>query len=171
MRRFDEFVALHESLTARPDVDLRRLWACGLGAAFVAAGMAFTWTLVLRGLFGIPVPAGGSDLGPELAAGVYAACAAMVAFQATALLHVLSAVAARPVRAFCWIAGLAVLIMSLLPLTARGPFDVAAATGGLNLAGGSIIIAMLATVTAISLRRRRPPPPSSPRPPLLPGGW
>ncbi|KAB2346553.1 hypothetical protein F8566_24215 [Actinomadura rudentiformis] len=143
-----------------------------MGTAFVAAGLAFTWILVLRGLFGIAVPAGGSALDPEAAAGTYAACTAMAAFQATALLHVLTAVAARPVRAFCWIAGLAVLIMSLMPLTLRGSFDVAAATGGLNLVGGSLIIALLATVTALSLRRRRPPPPPpSPRPPLLPGGW
>ncbi|GAA2585170.1 DUF6069 family protein [Actinomadura fulvescens] len=172
MSRFDEFVALHESLTARPDVEPRRLWACGLGVAFIAAAMVFTWTIILRGLFGVPVPVGGSDLGPEHAAAAYAVCAIVATFQATALLHLMIMVAARPLRAFCAMAGLAVLVVSLLPLTFRGPLGIAAATGGLNLVGGSVIVTLLATVTAISLRRREPPPsPPSAWPPRLPRGW
>ncbi|MFG2003043.1 DUF6069 family protein [Spirillospora sp. NPDC048911] len=172
MSRFDEFVSLHESLTTRPKVDLRRVWACGVGTAFIAAGMMFTGVLLLRGLFGIAVPVGGSGLDPEPAAATYATFAGAATLQTTALLHILAVAAARPVRAFCWIGGLAVLMVSLLPLTLRGSFSVAAATGLLNLVGGCVVVALLATLTTALLRRRDPPPPPSPpRHPLLPGGW
>ncbi|MEU5882280.1 hypothetical protein [Spirillospora sp. NPDC047279] len=176
--RFDDFLALHESLSSRPQVSLRRLWLCGLGVAVLAAVTVFAGVLALRSLLGIEVPAGSGGMTAEAAATTYGVCALAATVQATALLHVLIAVAARPIRAFCWIGGLAVLLVTILPLTLRGAWDVALATGALNLVGGAGAVALLAVVAAASLRHPGPPrPPRSPAPPgpkpppFLPGGW
>lgn len=152
MTRFEEFMTLHESMSARPEVDLRRLWWSGLGAALVAAAMTFTGVMVMRGVFGIQVPIGGGDLAPHLAGATYAVCAVAATLQATALLHVLIAVAARPVRAFAWIGGMAVLIVTLLPLTLQGSLDAALATAAINLAGGAVIVGLLASVANSAVR-------------------
>ncbi|MBO2451975.1 hypothetical protein J4573_33150 [Actinomadura barringtoniae] len=152
MTRFEEFMTLHESMSGRPEVDLRRLWWSGLGAALVAAAMTFTGVMVMRGVFGIQVPIGGGDLAPHVAGATYAVCAVAATLQATALLHVLIAVAARPVRAFAWIGGMAVLIVTLLPLTLQGPIDAALATAAINLAGGAVIVGLLSSVANSALR-------------------
>jgi hypothetical protein len=58
------------------------------------------------------------------------------------------------VRAFAWIGGIAVALLTILPLTLRGPFEAALATSAINLAGGTGVVALLCAVVASA---RRPP--------------
>lgn len=93
----------------------------------------------------------------QAAALSYAVCALAGTIQATALLHVLVVTAARPVRAFTWIGAIVVLLLTAIPLTLRGP-PVAAvlATSGLNLVGGTVMVTVMAAITAALLHRPGP---------------
>jgi hypothetical protein len=97
------------------------------------------------------VPAGTAAL-------TMALCGSVAALQATALLHVLIAVAARPVRAFACIGAMAVTLATLLPLTLRVPPDAALGTAALNLAGGSAAVGLLGAVAGACARWPEPPP-------------
>ncbi|GLZ13207.1 hypothetical protein Acsp04_34420 [Actinomadura sp. NBRC 104425] len=158
MARYRRFVALHEAFSQPPQVNERRLWLGGAGVSAAAAGMAFAGVLVLRGLFGFDVPAFGGHQGRAVpVATTYALCAAAAGLQATALLNVLATVAVRPVRAFGWIGALAVLLLTLLPLTVRAPLDDALATAALNLVTGCLITGSVAAAGAWSMSWPQPP--------------
>ncbi|GAA4072340.1 DUF6069 family protein [Actinomadura miaoliensis] len=161
MARYRRFIALHEAFSLPPDVNERRLWLSGAGVSAAAAGTAFAGVLVLRGLFGFDVPVFGGGQGRAVpAAATYALCAAAAGLQATALLNVLASVAVRPVRAFGWIGALAVLLLTLLPLTVRAPLEDALATAALNLLTGCLITGSLAAAGAWSTSwPPRPPVP------------
>ncbi|MFF0523566.1 hypothetical protein ACQPZ8_13625 [Actinomadura nitritigenes] len=152
-RRYQEFVALHEEISAGSGLPLRPLWWAGTAAALAAGGTAFAAVMGLRGVFGLDVPvfAGGhTAAGP--AATSYALIAVAGTIQATALMHLLLATAARPVRAFAWIGGFAVVLLTILPLLLNGPLDAAVATACVNLVGGTSVVVLLAGVVAASSR-------------------
>ncbi|MGH3244041.1 MAG: hypothetical protein ACRDNL_26930, partial [Spirillospora sp.] len=46
------------------------------------------------------------------------------------------------------IGAIAVVLLTILPLTMNGPFDAALATAGINLAGGSAVVVVLSAVVA-----------------------
>ncbi|TDC55604.1 hypothetical protein E1281_11770 [Actinomadura sp. KC345] len=148
-RRYEDFVALHEEISARSAPPLRQLWWTGAAAAFAGAVLSFAAVIGLRTMFGVQVPVfAGEHTAAEPAAASYALCAAAAVIQATALMHLLLATAARPVRSFAWIGGIAVALLTILPLTLKGPFDAALATAGINLAGGTSVVVVLSAVVA-----------------------
>lgn len=154
MARYIDFVRIHQEATAESAVAVRRIWWVGVAFAVIAAGLAYAIVLALRGLLDVPVPVfARSEVSTQAAALSYAVCAMAGSIQATALLHILAATAARPVRAFTWIGGIVVLLATLIPLTVPGaPPGAVLATAGLNLAGGTAMVAVLASVAAATLR-------------------
>ncbi len=159
MSRYQEFVRLHEAMSERPQVRVTRLWACGFGAALTVAALMLGGVGLLRGLFGIEAPAFIPDDIPTMtAAFTTALCGAAAVLQATALLHVLLVVAETPVKTFAWVGAAAVSLATLLPLSLRIPPDVALATAGLDLAGGTAAIVLLGAVANACLQWPEPPP-------------
>ncbi|MQY08234.1 hypothetical protein [Actinomadura macrotermitis] len=154
--RFTDFLALHDALAERPGVDLRRVWLCGLACASAASALAAASVLLLHGLLRVEVPVF-TATGTDTAALAYGICAGAMTVQATALLHVLVATAARPLRAFCWIGAMIVVLVTLLPLSADAPASAIIATALLDWAGGSGVIATLAAVAALSRGPGRDP--------------
>jgi hypothetical protein len=158
MARYQEFVRLHEAMSERPRVHVRRLWACGLGTALIVAVLMLGGVGLLRGVLGIEAPvfvAGG--VSSATAAFTTAMCGAAAVVQATALLHVLMVVVERPARTFAWIGAMAVTLATLLPLSLRIPPDVALATAGLNLVGGAAAVGLLAAVANACFQWPDPP--------------
>ncbi|SFN45225.1 MULTISPECIES: hypothetical protein [Actinomadura] len=152
-RRYEDFVALHEEMSADARRPFRALWWAGISAALAGAGLAFVAVVALRAMFGVEVPVfAGDSAGTAPAATSYALCAMAATVQATALMHLLLSSAARPVRAFAWIGGFAVVLLTVLPLVLRGPFDAALATSAVNLAGGTAVVVLLSAVVACSRR-------------------
>ncbi|MER7543323.1 hypothetical protein ABTW95_10010 [Spirillospora sp. NPDC127506] len=151
-KRYEDFVALHEEIAAAESgPPLRPLWWTGISASLVGGGLAFAAVMALRAAFGVEVPVfAGGHTPAAPAATSYALCAMAATIQATALMHLLLATAARPVRAFACIGAIAVFVLTVLPLTMRGPFDAALATSGLNLAGGTAVVVLLSAVVGAS---------------------
>ncbi|MFI0350529.1 hypothetical protein [Actinomadura sp. 9N407] len=164
MAQYEEFVRLHEEISARPGVHARRLWLCGLGAATIVAALMFAGVGLIRGVLGVPMPVFiGSGVGTDAAALAYGLCAIVGALQATALLHLLIGVAERPVRAFVWVGGMAVALATLLPLTLRVPAAAALTTSALHLTGGTALVGLLAAVAPACMHPRRPRQPRNRR--------
>ncbi|GAA4237589.1 hypothetical protein GCM10022254_50050 [Actinomadura meridiana] len=156
VRRYEDFVALHEQISTGSGPPLRPLWWTGISAALGGGILAFAAVVALRTMFGIEVPVFAGDHSATVpAATSYALCAIAGTIQATALMHLILASSARPVRAFAWIGAIAVALLTILPLTLNGPFDAALATAGINLVGGSAVVVVLSAVVAGS----RPFPP------------
>ncbi|XVQ08978.1 hypothetical protein ACQP1W_41555 [Spirillospora sp. CA-255316] len=158
MARYEEFVRLHEAFSARPRVHARRLWACGAGTAMIVSALMFTGVALVRGGLGIDAPVFvGARASTETAALAYGVSALIASVQATALLHVLLAMAERPVRAFVCLGAMAVTLLTLLPLTLRIPASSAWATAALNLVGGVALVGLLAVVAraCVTWPRRR----------------
>ncbi|MGP4023617.1 hypothetical protein [Actinomadura sp. 3N407] len=148
-KRYEDFVALHEEISARSGPPLRPLWWTGGFAALAAGVLAFAGALGLRTMAGVEVPVfAGEHTAAEPAAASYALCAMAATIQATALMHLLLAASARPVRAFAWIGGIAVALLTILPLTLKGPLDAALVTSGINLVGGTAVVVLLSAVVA-----------------------
>lgn len=163
-QRYEDFVALHEEMSAGSGRPFRALWWTGISAALAGAGLAFVAVVALRAEFGVEVPVfAGGHAATTPAATSYALCAMAATVQATALMHLLLSSAARPVRAFAWIGGIAVALLTILPLTLRGPFDAALATSAINLAGGTAVVVLLAAVVACSRRSPWEGPPGRAR--------
>ncbi|MFV2178586.1 hypothetical protein ACFHW2_35855 [Actinomadura sp. LOL_016] len=157
-RRYEDFVALHAEYSSEPEPPLRQLWWTGLACAVGGALLTFAAVLGLRGMFGIEVPVfAGTDVAVEGAATSYALCVLAGTVQGTALMHLLLAGAARPVRAFAFIGGLAVAIMTVLPLLLNGPPVARIVTAGINLAGGAAVVVLLCAVVSASMSFRPGP--------------
>ncbi|MEV3920680.1 hypothetical protein [Actinomadura coerulea] len=154
-RRYEDFVALHEEISREGlGAPLRPLWWTGISAALVGGGLAFAVTIGLRSAFGVEVPVfAGGHTAAAPAATSYALCATAAVIQATALMHLLLSSAARPVRAFAWIGGIAVALLAILPLTLHARLDAALATSAINLAGGTAVVALLCAVVAATSRQ------------------
>ena len=153
---YEEFVRLHESLSARPRVRAGRLWACGAGTALAVAVLMFTGVVLVRGGLGVEAPVFGERVGTRSAALAYGLSGLVASLQATALLHVLLSTAERPLRAFVWLGAMAVMVLTLLPLTLRVPASSAWGTAALNLAGGATVVFLLGAVARSCVVRERP---------------
>ncbi|MFI0485013.1 hypothetical protein [Actinomadura sp. 9N215] len=158
-RRYEDFIRLHEEISRASGPPLRPLWWTGAAAALGGGLLAFAAVVGLRTMVGVEVPVfAGGHTAAMPAATSYALCAMAGTIQATALMHLLLASSARPVRAFAWIGAIAVALLTILPLTLKGPFDAALATAGINLVGGTAVVVLLSAVVAGS----RPFPPDAP---------
>ena len=133
-------------------VNVTRLWSGGLATAIVAALVIFAGTLVVRGVFGIPVlaPEEAGHLGDAGTVG-YALLAGVIALLATALLHMLLMSAPRALSFFGWIVGLATAIAAVTPFTQGAEPASQVATGLINLVCGIAIASLLRGVGRSSL--------------------
>ncbi len=149
-------------------VDVTRLWSGGLATAVVAALVIFAGTLIVRGVFGIPVlaPEEAGHLGDAGTVG-YALMAGMVALLATALLHLLLLSAPRALSFFGWIVGLATAIAAVTPFTQGAELSSQIATGLINLVCGIAIASLLSGVGRSAIVRRRGGRPVPPQRPAL----
>ncbi len=136
-------------------INVSRLWSGGLATAVVAGLVILVGTLIVRGVFGIPVlaPEEAGYLG-DATTGVYAATAAMAALIATALLHLLMLSAPRPMTFFGWIVGLATIVAAVTPFTQGAPLTSQIATGLINAVCGIAIVSLLTSVGASAYRQR-----------------
>ncbi|QFG20899.1 hypothetical protein [Actinomadura sp. WMMB 499] len=151
-RRYADFVALHAEYSPEPGPPLRQLWWTGLSCAAGGALLTFAAVVGLRGMFGIEVPVfAGTDVAVEGAATGYALCVLAATVQGTALMHLLLAGAARPVRAFAFIGGFVVTLLAVLPLLLNGPPVARLVTAGINLAGGAAVVVLLCAVVSASM--------------------
>jgi hypothetical protein len=145
VEQYQDYVRLHEAMSARPRVRPGLLWLCGLSTAMIVAALMLGGVALVREWLGIAAPVLISG-GTEAVAITTGLCAGVAVLQATGLLHVLLAVAERPVRAFSCIGAMGVTLAALLPLTLRVAPDAALATAGLNLVGGTVAVGLLAVV-------------------------
>lgn len=138
-------------------VNVTRLWSGGLATAVVAALVIFAGTLVVRGVFGIPVlaPEEAGHLGDAGTVG-YALLAGVVALLATALLHLLLLSAPRALSFFGWIVGLATAIAAVTPFTQGAELSSQIATGLINLVCGIAIASLLRGVGRTAVISRVP---------------
>ncbi len=148
---------------ARHGVDPGRLWAGGLAASLVAAGVAAVGYLFVRGILGISMlSAQPSGRVVEISLLSYAALAFLSGLLGTALAHVLIVTTPRPRVFFGWIIGLATAAAMLVPLSLNQSLESRLATAFVNLAIG-ITIGVLVS-TAVGASRRRAPPAYVPPP-------
>ncbi|MFE1169320.1 DUF6069 family protein [Nocardiopsis sp. NPDC058789] len=138
-------------------VNVTRLWSGGLATAVVAALVIFAGTLVVRGVFGVPVlaPEEAGNLGDAGTVG-YALLAGLVALLATALLHLLLLSAPRALSFFGWIVGLATAIAAVTPFTQGAEISSQVATGLINLVCGIAIASLLRGVGRTAVVSRVP---------------
>ncbi|GAA1743470.1 DUF6069 family protein [Luedemannella helvata] len=148
---------------ARHGVDPGRLWAGGVAASLVAAGVAAVGYLFVRGVLGIHMlSAEPSGQVVEMSLVGYAFLAFVAGLVGTALAHVLVVTTPRPRVFFGWIIGLATAAAMLVPLSLDQPLESRLATAFVNLAIGITIGVLVSTAVAASRRRARPvyvPPP------------
>lgn len=153
LERFQGFAALHAAISAGPEVSTRRLWTGGFGAAAVAAMMVFVGWTIAQGVLGVPVPAPVDEGAESPMTGLgYALCAAAVAVQATALLHLLMELSRRPVRTLFWIFGTLLAVAAVVPFAVDAPPESALATAVINVAAGIAMLSMLASAATLSTR-------------------
>jgi hypothetical protein len=127
-------------------IDASRLWAGGVLAGVVAAGVAIVGLLVARGVLDIPVLLERKGALVNPGTWWYAGMAFLAAIAATALLHALLAGAPQPYRFFGWIAALATAIAVLLPLTSGARLPTQLAVAVINLAIGAAIGTIMSSV-------------------------
>ncbi|HEY7485752.1 MAG TPA: DUF6069 family protein [Streptosporangiaceae bacterium] len=125
-------------------VNTSRLWGGGLATAAVAALVAFAGVLLMRGVFDIDLlsPKGEGTLGNSATA-AYVVVAGIGALVATLILQILVLTTPRPLSFFSWIAGLVTVIFTVVPFTTDADLSSQAATAGINLAIGLVIVILL----------------------------
>lgn len=143
-----------ESVT--PKVDARTLWAGGLATALVAALAGVVATLVVTGVFGIPVIApsdaqGGIDY---IGAAWLAGFGAIGGLVATALAHLLLLVAPRPMAFFGWIIALLTVALMVWPFTVGEQLRVQIASAAVYLLLGIVIGSLVSSMSTRALRPR-----------------
>ena len=147
----------------RPVVDQGRFWAGALATALVAALIAVAGTVLLKGVFALPVvvPTG---LGSwtQIGVGWYAFAAGMGGLVAAAVMFGLIRFTPRPKRFFAWMIGLATLCTVLAPFGTTAKLAAELGTAGLNLTIGIAIGTLVAGTTrgatrAARSQRGRPP--------------
>lgn len=128
-------------------VNVSRLWSGGLATAVVAVLVIFAGTLVFRGVFDIPVlaPEEAGYLG-DASTATYALLAGVIAFLATALLHMLLLSAPRALTFFGWIMGLAIAIAAVTPFNQVAEAPSQFATAFINLVAGIATVTLLRSV-------------------------
>ena len=143
----------------RPTLDAGRLWTGGAATALVAALCTVVGILLARGVFDVPVLAPkGKGVWGDASTGWYAVGAAVAAFLATGLMHLLVLYTPRPMRFFGWIVALVTAAMVLAPFTTGDAMASKVATALLNLALGIVIGSLVAGTarSAVLTVARRP---------------
>lgn len=128
-------------------VDSARLWRGAVPAALVGALVAVVGLLVIRDLLGVPVlrRTDSKDL-IQASTLWYIVAAAVAAVVATGLLHLLLRYTPRPFAFYGWLTGLAIAIVTLLPLTFPASTETRVATAVLNLVIGVVVATLVAGV-------------------------
>ncbi|MDU0292336.1 DUF6069 family protein [Saccharothrix longispora] len=123
------------------------LWAGGAAVALVSGLLAVVGILVARGLLDVAVlaPRGEGAWG-DASTFAYAAAAALCAFAATGLLHLLLSAVPDAVRFFTWISLLLTAIATVLPLSLDIDTPSQVATAVLNTVIGVAIVVSLRDV-------------------------
>jgi hypothetical protein len=129
-------------------VDAARLWAGGVAAAIVAAGVAVVGLLIARGVCNTPVLIPDRDGALVNVNSVrYAIAAAVAALIATALMHLLLIYAPSPHTFFMWIVGLATAAVTVAPFGWDASIEAKIAVAAINFAIG---IAIMTTILSVS---------------------
>jgi hypothetical protein len=127
-----------------PRVDAIRLWAGGLAAAFVSAGIVIVGLLVARVLNVHVLINTGNGALVDVNTGWYAIIAAVATLVATALMYLLLLSAPRPELLFTAIMGIVTALAVLLPFTATATLQSQVTIAGINLAVGITAIGLIA---------------------------
>ncbi|MEV8438730.1 DUF6069 family protein [Actinosynnema sp. NPDC051121] len=131
-----------------------RLWAGGAATALVAGLLAIVGILAARGLFDVAVlaPKGEGTWGNANTL-TYALTAALCAFAATGMMHLLLSTTPRAARFFRWIMLLLTAIAVVLPLSLDVGAESRVFTAVLNAVIGIMITALLCGVAGSARRR------------------
>jgi hypothetical protein len=128
-------------------VDAPRYWRGTLFAAVVAALVALVGLLVIRGLLDLPVLRRGDGGSVSQASTVwYLVVSVLGALVLGAVLYVLLLYSPRPWTFYAWIAGLAIVAVTVLPLTFDASASSRLATASLHLAVGAVVAIFVQTV-------------------------
>jgi hypothetical protein len=133
---------------AHVSVDAARLWAGGVAAAIVAAGVAVVGLLIARGVCNTPVLIPDRDGALVNANSVkYALAAAFAALVATGLMHLLLLYAPSPRTFFTWIVGLGTAAVTVAPFGWDATTESKLAVAAINLAIGIAVMTTLLNVS------------------------
>ena len=144
-------------------VDAASLWAGGAAAALVAALVVVVGILLCRGVLDIPVLAPeGEGVWGNANTVTFAVSAAVAAFVATGVLHLLLLSAPQPTKFFGWIMVLATAVGILAPFTTDAETDSKIATAAILLAVGIAIGSLVSASGRSAVRKAAlgsgPPP-------------
>ncbi|KID31529.1 hypothetical protein HQ32_01348 [Prauserella sp. Am3] len=134
--------------SSRPRVNAGTLWAGGAATALVAALVGVVATLVVTGVFDIPViaPANAEGAVDYIGAVWLAGFGVVGSFLATALAHLLMLVAPRPMAFLGWIVGLVTVVFVVWPFTIAVELEVQIASAlvyiVMGIAIGSLVSGM-----------------------------
>jgi hypothetical protein len=143
-----------DSTSAGRGVDAGTLWAGGVAAAAVSAGVALVGFLLVRGILDIRVlTPKGQDRIFDSSLVWYMAAAAAAALIATAIAHLLLLAVPEPMRFFSWIIGLVTVAAALIPFMTGADLDEKVATGLINLVIGLSILSIVGRVGRSSIAR------------------
>jgi hypothetical protein len=135
-------------------VDAGSLWAGGAAAALVAALVVVVGVLLCRGVLDVPVLAPeGEGVWGDADTVTFAVGAAVAAFVATGVLHLLLVSTPRPGRFFGWIMVLGTAAAVLAPFTTNAAMESKVATSAVILAVG-IAIGTLVSASGRSAVRK-----------------
>jgi hypothetical protein len=127
-----------------PRVDAIRLWAGGVAAAFVAAGIVIVGLLVARVLNDHVLISTGSGALIDVNSGWYAVAAAVATLVATGLMYLLLLSAPRPELLFTAIMGIVTALAVIIPFTATASLQSQVTIALINLAVGITVISLIA---------------------------
>jgi len=143
-----------DSASAGRGVDAGTLWAGGVTAAAVSAGVALVGFLLVRGILDIRVlTPKGQDRIFDSSLVWYMVAAAAAALIATAIAHLLLLAVPEPMRFFSWIIGLVTVAAALIPFMTGADLDEKVATGLINLVIGLSILSIVGHVGRSSIAR------------------
>jgi len=143
-----------DSTSAGRGVDAGTLWAGGVAAAAVSAGVALVGFLLVRGILDIRVlTPKGQDRIFDSSLVWYMVAAAAAALIATAIAHLLLLAVPEPMRFFSWIIGLVTVAAALIPFMTGADLDEKVATGLINLVIGLSILSIVGRVGRSSIAR------------------
>ncbi|GAA1192636.1 hypothetical protein LY12_001550 [Prauserella alba] len=134
--------------SAKPRVNAGTLWAGGAATALVAALVGVVATLVVTGVFDIPVmaPANAEGAVDYIGAVWLAGFGVVGSLLATVLAHLLLLVAPRPMAFLGWIVGLVTVVFAVWPFTIAVEIEVQVASAlvyvVMGIAIGSLVTGM-----------------------------
>jgi hypothetical protein len=164
-RRYDPYGG---SSGQTPRVDAVRLWAGGVAAAFVSAGIVVVGLLVARVLnVHVLINTGGGAL-IDVNTGWYAILAAVATLVATGLMYLLLLSAPRPDLLFTAIMGIVTALAVLIPFTATATLQSQVTIAAINLAVGVTVIVLITGFGQSVIERQGSGPGADQQPPAGP---